>query len=324
MNNRRKLVIALGASVIAVPLVSNAQPKVPTIGYLSVDSAKPSPLLQTLLGALGKKGYIVDRNFRIDDQTVTEYRGLAEHATTLVRTKADLIVAFGSSATLAASKVTKEIPIVMIAGVDPVRTGLAVSLSHPGGNVSGVLLFAAELQQKRTQLLKELVPDMKRMGVISNPAAGDNALRLKETEAAASVLKLDTRVIEVRALAELDEAFAVLARAKVEGVVILPNLIFNSNPVRVAEIAARRRLPVVFNDSELTETGGLMSYGVDFHDAVVKAATHIDRILKGAKPGDLPIEQPTKFELIINGKTAKALGIKIPQSILVQATKVIE
>ncbi len=324
LNNRRKLVIALGASVLAVPLRSYAQPKIPTIGYLAVDSAKPSPLLRVLLGALGEKGYVVDRNLRIDDRTVTEYRGLAEHAASLVQAKADIIVTFGSTATLAASKVTKEIPIVMIAGIDPVTAGLAVSLSHPGGNVSGVVLFATELQRKRVQLLKELVPNMKRMGVISNPAAGDNALRLKETEAAARLLRLEMRVVEVPELVELDEAFATLARARVEGVVVLPNLVFNSNLARVAEIAARRRLPAVNNILEYVEVGGLISYGVDFHGAVVKAATHIDRILKGAKPGNLPIEQPTKFELAVNMKTAKALGLKIPNSILVQATKVIE
>ncbi len=324
MNNRRKLLIALGTSALAVPLRSSAQPRIPTIGYLSVDSAKPSPLLRTLLGALNKKGYVVDRDLRIDDRTVADYRGLAENAASLVQAKVEIIVAFGSTATLAASKVTKEIPIVMIAGIDPVATRLAVSLSHPGGNVTGVLLFGAELQQKRTQFLKELVPNMKRMGVISNPASGDNAVRLAEAEAAARLLKLETRVVEVRTLAELEDAFATLAKAKVEGVVVLPSLIFNSNIASVAEIAARRRLPVVYTISEIVEAGGLMSYGVDFHDAVVKAAMHVDRILRGAKPGNLPIEQPTKFELIINGKTAKTLGLKFPQSLLVSADKVIE
>ncbi len=324
MNNRRKLIVALGAGALAVPLRSSAQPKIPTIGYLSVASVKPSPLLRILLAALGAKGYVVDRNLRIDDRTIADYRGLAEHAAGLVRAKADLIVTFGSTATLAASKVTKEIPIVMIAGIDPVHAGLAVSLSHPGGNVSGVVLFTTELAQKRTQLLRELVPNMKRIGVLSNPAAGDNALRLKETEAAARVLRLETRVVEARELAELDEAFAALARAKVDGVIILGNLSFHSNLARLAEIAARWRLPAIYNVAEFVEAGGLITYGVDFRDAVVKAATHVDRILKGARPGDLPIEQPTKFELLINGKTAKALGLKIPQSLLISADKVIE
>jgi putative ABC transport system substrate-binding protein len=324
MNKRREILIALGAGALAAPLRSSAQPKMRTVGYLSIDSAKPSPLLRILLGALNKKGYVVDRDLRIDDRTIADYRGLAEQAAGLVRAKSDLIVTFGSTATLAAAKVTKEIPIVMIAGIDPVTAGLAVSLAHPGGNISGVVLFTAELAQKRTQMLRELVPNMKRIGVLSNPAAGDNALRLKETEAAARLLKLETRVVEARELAELEDAFAALARAKVEGVVILSNLLFHSNLARVAEIATRRRLPAIYNISEFVEAGGLINYGVDFRDAVVKAATHVDRILKGARPGDLPIEQPTKFELVINGKTAKTLGLKIPQSLLIMADKVIE
>lgn len=323
MRSRRDFLV-FSAIAGALPLAVRAQPKRPTIGILSVDSAKPSPWLQFLVAGLREKGYAVDRNLTINDRTVAQYGGLAEQAASLTRANVDLIAALGSTATLAAAKATKSIPIVMVAGIDAVAAGLAASLSHPGGNVSGINLFASELQGKRLELLKELVPTLSRVGVLTDPDAGDSASRLKENEAAARLLKLNTHVVEVRSADKLGEAFAELARAKVEALVVLPGRIFSGSGARIAELAAQRRLPAISQGQEYVEAGGLMSYGVNYRDVFMNAATYIDRILKGARPGDLPIEQPTKFELAINLKAAKTLGLKIPQSILVRVDRVLE
>ena len=323
MRSRRDF-LAFSAMALAVPVAARAQPKSPTIGILSVDTAKPSPWLQFLLGGLREKGYAIDRNLTIDDRTVAHYGGLAEQAASLARANVAVIAALGATATLAAAKATKSIPIVMVAGIDAVAAGLAATLSHPGGNVTGVDLFASALQGKRLELLKELVPPLRRVGVLAASDAADSASRLKETEAAARSLKLFTHVVELRAADKLDEAFAELARSKIEALVVFPGRVMSTNSARIADLAAQRRLPAVSPHHEFVEAGGLASYGVNYRDAFVTAAAYVDRILKGAKPGDLPIAQPTKFELAINLKTAKTLGLKIPQSVLVRADRVIQ
>jgi putative ABC transport system substrate-binding protein len=320
---RRRDFLASGAIALVSPLSARAQTRRPTIGILSVDTIKPSAWLQFLLDGLRERGYMADRNVTIDDRTVPDYAGLAEQAASLVRAKVDVIAALGATATVVAAKMTRNIPIVMVAGIDAVASGLAASIPHPGGNVSGINLFASELQGKRLDLLKELVPGLTRLGELDVPASGDSAGRLKETEAGARALKLSMRVVEVGASDQLGEAFAELARAKVEAVVLLASRLLTVNNARLAELAAQRRLPAISPIPQFVDAGGLMSYSVSERDAFAQGAIYIDRILKGAKPGDLPIQHPTKFELAVNLKAAHGIGIRIPQSILVRADKVI-
>jgi putative ABC transport system substrate-binding protein len=322
---KRRDFLALGVTLLGLPITLRAQSKVATIGYLSVDSVKPSPWLQVMLGALGDKGYINGRNLRIDDRTVLEgYGGLTENAAELVKSRVDLILAYGSTATRAAARATKKIPIVMVAGIDPVAAGLATTLAHPEGNVSGINTLASELQQKRIQLLKELIPELRRIGVLSASDAGAAAARLGESKAAADALNLTLHVAEVHTPNEIAGAFAALAQAKVQAVIVLPSRIFTSTSARVAALAAQHRLPAVYSIHEFVDVGGLMSYGVNLRNAFIKAASYVDRILKGATPGDLPIEQASEFELVINLRSANALGVKVPQSLLLLASRVIE
>jgi len=321
---RRRGLLALAIGILAWSLGAGAQTRLPTIGILSVDSTDSSPWYQTFAGALREKGYIVDRNVRIDNRTVRSYEGLAEAAAALVRAKVDVIFAWGSTATIAAAKATKNIPIVMVAGLDPVAAGLASSMAHPGGNVTGVNTLSTDLTSKRAELLKELLPGIKRVGVLYAPESGAGASRIQEAERAIRSLNLTIEVVSVRDAGELQDAFAAMARAKIDSLIVLPSRIFSIHTKPIVVLAEQYRIPAVYSIEEFVEVGGLMSYGPDFRDAFVQAATYVVRALRGVKPGDLPIEQPTKFVLMINLKTAKALGLTTPQSFLLRADRVIE
>jgi putative ABC transport system substrate-binding protein len=320
---RRRDFVALGAATLALPFAANAQGKTPVIGLLWNDSVKPSPYVAILLGALREKGYVDGRNIRIEDRVALEgYGPMAENAAVLVRAKVDLIVTYGATATMAAAKATKEIPIVMIMGADPVARGLAASLSRPGGNVTGFATLTLGLIGKRIELLKELVPGLSRVGILLTPNVG-NPIEARESEAAARALNLQPHFGEAHAAGDIERAIAELAKSRV-GAVHMSGSMLAAHAARVAAIVAKNRIPAVYASERFVDAGGLMVYSTSINKSFVRVAGYVDRILKGARAGELPIEQTKDIELVINLKTAKALGLKIPRSILLRADRVIE
>ena len=320
------LILAIG--LLAAPLAADAQQagKVYRIGYFQTAPRAPAEhLLKALEEGLRERGYVVGRDI------VIEYRfadGKAERlpdlAAELVRLKVDVIVAAASSGPLAAKRATNTIPIVMTNAGDPVGSGLVTSLGRPGGNVTGLSLLAPAVVGKQLELLKEVVPKVTRMAVLTNPGTPGPALTLTEAEAAMRPLGLQLQVLDARGPGEFEAAFSAMTREHAGALLILGDPMFFGERKRLADLAARSRLPAVSGLREFADAGILMAYGASLSDLFRRAATFVDKILKGAKPADLPVEQPTKFELVINMKTAKALGLKIPQSVLIRADEVIQ
>jgi putative ABC transport system substrate-binding protein len=234
-----------------------------------------------------------------------------------------VIVASGSEATLAASKATTAIPIVMESS-NPLGLGIVASLARPGGNITGLSLLAPEVSGKRVEILKQILPGITRVAVLLNPDDPGVAFSLKETEAAARSTALKLQILKVQDAAALDNAFQAAARERAEAIIVLPAPLMNVQAGRIAELALKNRLPTIYFSDDLPKAGGLVSYGVSATAIYRRLAYYVDRILKGANPGDLPVEQPTKFELVINLKTAKALGLTIPQALLLRADEVIQ
>lgn len=323
--NRRDTVLALLALGVA-PIVGRAQQsgKVPRIGYF-MERAGPTAFDEAFLEGLRQHDYRPGQNvmieFRWADGRAERLQGLAQELVTL---KVDVIVTAGAPATLAAKKATATIPIVMASSQDAVADGLVASLAKPGGNVTGESVFAAELSGKRLEILKEAIPKLSRVGVLYNAANPGNPPQFQKTKAAAQVLGLQVRAMEARIPDDLERVFAEAAKWGAGAVVILSDSATIPNRSQIAAAAAKNRLATMFANKAYLEGGGLMSYGPDILDAFRHAASYVDKILKGAKPADLPVQQPTKLELVINGKTAKALGIKIPQNLLLRADHVIE
>jgi putative ABC transport system substrate-binding protein len=274
---------------------------------------------------LRERGWVEGKNISI------EYRyaegssdRLAEHAADLVRLKVDLIVASVSSDAAAAQKATKAIPIVMAAVSDPVTLGLVESLARPGGNVTGLSQMSPELVGKRLELLKEIALKLSHVAVLWNPRSAPSTLTWKELQLPARRLGLQLRSLELHSPNEFDKAFEDATKARAGALFIAPGQVFQSNLKRIADFAEKNRLPSIYNVGEFADAGGLMTYGPDRTDSFRRAATFVDKILRGAKPADLPVEQPTKFELVVNMKTAKTLGLTVPQTILVRVDRVIE
>jgi putative tryptophan/tyrosine transport system substrate-binding protein len=298
------------------------------VGYLSIGSAS-DPRRAALLGAfqqgLRDLGYVDGKNIfievRFDEGRYDRLPGLAVE---LVRLKLDIIVAYSTPAAQAAQKATGAIPIVITNVVDPVRTGLVAGLGRPSRNVTGLSLMAPEVIGKQLQLLKELIPKLSRVAVLWNPTNASNLPQLREAEVAAPALGLRLQPSEARGPNDLDRAFAAMTRERAGGLLIVVDGLFIDNRTQIVRLAEKARLPVVYGLREHAEAGGLMFYGANPADLNRRAAIFIDKILKGAKPGDLPIEQPTKFELVINLKTAKALGLTISPSLLARADQIIE
>jgi len=247
---------------------------------------------------------------------------MAEVAAELVRLKVDVIVTSTDVAIAAVKRQTQAIPIVMVSSTDPVGTGFVASLARPGGNVTGLSLISPELSAKRLELLKEIVPGLSRVAIMWNPGVRGAVLDYKETEGAARSLRLQLQSVEVSA-DDVDRAFSALTTARAEALTVVTSALTLDNRVQIASLALKNRIPSVFGQPASAEAGGLMAYGSSALERMRHAATYVDRILKGAKPGDLPVEQPTKFELIINMKTAKALGLTLPPSLLRRADQVI-
>jgi putative ABC transport system substrate-binding protein len=320
---KRREFIFFSAVAGVWPLVARAQAKVPTVGLLWVE---PLPYRKALLDALREKGYYADnQTIRFMDRTVREgYAQIADNARELVRAKVDVIVTYGATATTEAAKATKDIPIIMISGLDAVAFGWAASLAHPGGNVTGISTNSYQLTGKRVELIKELLPKLSQVGLLVAADSSVSPNFVRETEAMTRLVKLQSHIAEVHTPDDLERAFAALSRARVGALIVVPSTMLSSQAERVVALAAKHHLPAVYPTSQFANSGGLISYSADYSEQFRRLATYVDRVLKGAKPGDLPIEQPTKFEMVINLKTAKMLGIKIPGVILLRADKVIE
>jgi len=305
---------------------AQAPAKVRRIGLLSPSSPSvAAPWNQAFRLGLRDLGWVEGKNIIIEYR-YAEGRSdrLPDLAADLVRLKVDVIVVSSGPATLAAQKATTAIPIVIAAAGDPVATGLVESLARPGGNITGLSQMAYETAGKRLELLKEIVPKLSRVAVLWNPQGTGSTLSWKELQLPARQLGVQLHSIEVRSPNDLDQAFEDATRARAGALFVTAEPVITTNLKRIVGLAAKSRLPSIFQWSEFVDAGGLAAYGPDRADMFRRAATFVDKILKGAKPGDLPVELPTKFELVINIKTAKALGITIPQSILVRADRVIE
>ena len=319
----------LALALFAAPLTVEAQQagKVPRIGWLGGPTRESAePYVQAFQRGLKDLGWIEGQNIVIEWRFADgRAERLPDLAAELVRRQADVIVAPSTPTALAAKNATKTIPIVTVAVGDPVGLGLVASLARPEGNITGLTSFVArEIAGKQLELLKETAPKVSRVAVLWNPATPGTALSLRETEVAGLALGLQLQPVEARSLKEFDSAFAAMTKKRAGALLVAGDIAFLTHRTRLADLAAKSRLPATYTDREYVEAGGLMSYGPIISELFRRAAAYVDKILKGAKPADLPIEQPTKFELVINLKTAKALGLTIPPSLLLRADQVIE
>lgn len=319
---RRDLIALIGAAVTLLPLAGAAQPgKVPTIGVLVVGSPASERFWQLFQQDMRELGYIEGRNvryqFRSDMGQASRLPALAEE---LVRLQVDLIVVWFTPAALAAREATHQIPIVMALVGNPVETGLVASLAEPGGNVTGMAAIGAELAGKLVDIIRELMPAAHRIAALANAPDPFSKPFLQRIKSDGTTTGVVIDPVMIHSAAELDAALSALNKEPPDALIVQPSL-----PIRrVAELAVHYRLPAVSFVRDFAEQGGLLSYGSDEADAYRKAVTYVDKILKGAAPGGLPVQEPTRFELVINLKTAKALGLSVPQSMLLQADKVIE
>jgi len=328
MTTRRKLLIALGTGALAWAGAARAQAPatVRRIGLLATFSPSDAVLWhQAFRLGLRDLGWVEGKNISIEYRYAEgKHDRLPDLAADLVRLKVEVIVTSVTTDALAAQKATKATPIVMASPGDPVAMGLVESLARPGGNVTGLSQMGQELVGKRLELLREMVPKLSRVAVLWDPQVAGSTLSWKELQLPARQLGVQLHSLEVRSPNDLDKAFEDATRARAGALFVTGATVITQNLKRIAGLAAKSRLPSIFQWSEFADAGGLVAYGPDRADLYRRAATYVDKILKGAKPGDLPVEQPTKFELVINLKTAKALGITIPQSVLFRADRVIE
>jgi putative ABC transport system substrate-binding protein len=327
--DRRTFLGALAGGFVASPIAVEAQPAgtVWRIGLLSYAASDPASAARwkAFRDRLRELGYVEGQNVIFESRwgggQVGRLRGLAAE---LIDAKVDILVTASSEAALAAKQATSSIPIVTATGADPVELGLVASLARPGGNVTGVFSMSNELAGKRLELLKQLIPRTSRVAFLRDPDNRASALNLRNAESAAKSLGVVVQGFSVRGPKEFDAAFVAMKRARIDAVILGENTPFFADRRRIADLAIVHRLPMVAQAKEYAEAGGLVSYGPDYPDQYRHAAEYVDKILKVAKPGDLPIEQPTKFELVINMKTAKALGLTIPPSVLGRADEVIQ
>jgi len=321
--------LAILLSLVGCVGVAEAQQpkKVPRIGFLGSQSA--SSLLarvEAFRQGLRELGYVEGKNilieYRYAEGKIDRYPELAAE---LVRVKVDVLVVGGGTApALPVKKATSSIPIVFTQVSDPVGAGLVASLARPGGNVTGLSSVSHDLSEKRLELLKETIPKASRVAVLYDPADPAKIAEFKEIEVAARPLGVQLQSLEVRSVDEFENAFKTATRGKAAALLVLPTSITSNHRKRIAELATESRLPTIWAESGLMDAGGLMSYGPNYDDLYRRAATYVDKILKGTKPADIPVEQPMKFEFIINLKTAKQIGLTIPPNVLVRADKVIK
>jgi len=323
-----KLSLVLILSVLSAPHVAHAQPtgKVYRLGLLGSGSATAQAgLVEALRDGLRERGWVEGRNILIDYRFAeNRFDRLPDLAAELVRLKVDLIVAMPAAAAVAAKKATDTIPIVMASVANPVGLGLVASLARPGGNVTGLAGSAEDIYGKRLQLLKEATPNARRVAILSNPASATQPISVGNVKTAAQSLGVSLQLLEVRAPNDFDGAFAAMAKNRTEALLVVADPLFGTHAARLAELVAKYRLPSIYATRGEFDPGGLIFYGSSIPQQVRRAAVYVDKILKGAKPGDLAVEQPTKFDLVINLKTAKEIGITIPPSLLLRADQVLE
>jgi ABC-type uncharacterized transport system substrate-binding protein len=322
---RRKFLATLGG-VAAWPLAARAQQlgKLPTIGILGSDSAAWSQLVSALMQRLRELGYIENRTVAIDYRW-TEGRNdrYAAMAVELVRLRVDVIVALGTPAIVAAKKATAVIPIVFPIASDPVGDGLVDSLARPGGNLTGLSNQQPDLAGKRLEILREIIPGLSRLAMLANGHSPTAMLNVSEVQAAAPKLSLEVNTLDLRRADDIASAIEQL-KGRAQAIYVVGDAFVFDNQTQINRLALVARLPTMHNARGYVETGGLVSYGTSFPDLFRRAGDYVDKILKGTKPADMPVEQPTKFELVVNLKTAKAIGLKIPETFLVRADEVIE
>ena len=329
-NDMKKKITGLTLSALLFVLCSSAESQQPTkiarIGYLSAGSASANAVrYEAFLQGLREGGYVEGRNivveFRHAEGKLDRLSALADE---LVRLKVEVVVTSGGGlATRATREATKTIPIVMAGDIDPVGQGSVASLARPGGNVTGLSTLTPEISGKRLEILKEIVPKLSRVAVLGISTGPSTARLLKEVEPAAGAFGVKLQFLDVQSPKDIDTAFRAASKARAEGVLVLTGPVINAQRKQIADLAAKSRLPATYPFPEYVEAGGLMSYSANMVDLYRRAATYVDKILKGAKPADLPVEQPTKFEFIINLKAAKQIGLTIPPNVLARADKVI-
>jgi putative ABC transport system substrate-binding protein len=321
------LVLLLTIAAAGPAVDAQQPPRVPKVGYLQATTrASVTHLVDAFRQRLRELGHVEGKSVVLEIRAAEgESERLPELARELIRLKPDVIVATTDPAIAAVKRETQTIPIVMAFSTDPAGTGFVASLARPGGNVTGLSTISPELSGKRLELLREIVPGLSRVAMLWNPAARGNLLDYKETETMSRSLRLELQSVELSHVEDLDRAFAAATRGRAQALIVP-----SGNPVvvmkrsQVTSLAQRHRLPAVYNAKEFVIDGGLISYGPSVTEMFRRAAVYVDKILKGARPGDLPVEQPTKFELAINLKTAKALGLTIPPSLLARADHVVE
>jgi putative ABC transport system substrate-binding protein len=322
------LAVVLVLGLLVAPLVAEARPagKLSRVGFLSAGFEGPNRIyVNAFRQRLRELGYVEGRSIAFEYRWGEgKYERLPKLAAELVHLKVDVLLAANAPAVQAAQEATKEIPIVITVLGDPVAAGLVASLARPGGNITGLSMISPEIVGKQLELLREVVPKISRVAVLGNPANPGTAPQVREAKGAAHALGLQLQLVEARDPGEVDRAFAAMTRERAEAVLVLVDAMLGNHRERIAALTAKSRLPAVSGLRLHAEAGDLMAYGANRIDVYNRAAEYVDKILKGARPGDIPIEQPTKFELIINLKTARALGLTIPPSLLLRADQVIE
>jgi len=319
--------ILVAAILIAVAVIAEAQQpaKIPRIGYLSGSFGSTSPdRREAFRQGLRELGYIEGKSILVEYRYADgKFDRLPALATELVRLKVDIILTAGPQATRPAKEISSTIPIIMAQDPDPVGNGFVASLARPGGNITGLATFAPELSGKQLELLKETIPQLSRVAVFGTSTNPGNAQNLREAELSAKAFGVRLQYVDVLGPKDFEAAFRAASKERADAVLILPGSILNLQRAKLTDLALKSRLPAIYPQTEFTEAGGLMYYGTNTPELFRRAAIYVDKILKGAKPADLPIEQPTKFELVINLKTAKQIGLIIPPNVLARADRVI-
>jgi putative tryptophan/tyrosine transport system substrate-binding protein len=325
---RIALLVTLALGMLVAPRASDAQPpgKIPRVGILTAVTAPTTELVQAVFRQrLRELGYVEGQHIVLESRSAEEqYERLPALAAQLVALPVDVLVTWGTPATVAAKQATSTVPIIFLAVADPVGRGIVASLARPGGNVTGVTNLSAELSAKLLELLKEVVPGLTQIAVLRNPRNPASALQLQWTELAAQALGMQLQVVDVRAPSEFEAAFLSMTRERAGALIVLADTMFLSQRRQIADLAIKHRLPATFNWREYAEAGGLIAYGPRLADQWRRVAEFADKILKGVRPAELPVEQPMRFELVINLKTAKELGLTISPVLRFRADEVIE